>query len=310
MTTARVPALSLAMPVYNAERFLADALDSIIAQEFTDWELLVCDNASTDATGVIVKEYAERDERIRYVRHPQNLGAARNHNHGFHHTAGDYFAWVHGDNIYRPDYFGRCLAELRAHPELSCVHTAVVDIDEQGRELHRWHEGLRADHPDPAVRFRDLTERDHMCFAWFGVVRRDTMAETSLHASFDSADRLAIVELALRGPIRELDAPLFLHREHAGRIMRQAPTARSRYLVLDPNWRGRVPFPILNIGRQYLRAVRHSPISRRDKLRCALQMRGWLRTNRVRIVRTCLRGAYEYARLGLGAVARRIGGAR
>ncbi|GAA3554070.1 glycosyltransferase family 2 protein [Amycolatopsis ultiminotia] len=293
------PLLSLAMPVHNSERFLAEALDSIRAQDFPGWRLLICDNASTDRTEVIAKEYCVLDERISYVRHERNLGAARNHNYGFHHTDGDYFAWVHGDNVYLPTYFSRCLAELRAHPEASCAHTVAVDIDVEGNRTHRWDEHLRADHADVALRFRDLTERDHMCFAWFGVVDRDLLAQTSLHAPFDSADRLEIVELALRGPIRLIDEELFRHREHPGRIMRQAPTARSRYLILDPEWRGRIPFPVLNIGRQYVLAVLRAPLPTRDKVRCLLQLRGWLRTNWKRILRTLARGGYEYAKLAV-----------
>jgi len=293
------PMLSLAMPVYNAERFLREALDSVIAQDFADWRLLICDNASSDGTEVIAKEYADRDPRISYVRHQRNLGAAGNHNYGFHHTDGEYFAWVHGDNNYEPSYFRRCLEELKAHPEASCVHSVVVDIDADGTRLQRWDEGLRSDSPDVARRLRDLTELDHMCFAWFGVVRRDVMAKTSLHASFDSADRLTIVELALRGPIRMLPEELFLHREHPGRIMRQAPTARSRYLILDPSWTGRIPFPILNIGKQYLLAVLRADLSASDKVRCVLQMRGWVRTNWLRILRTIARGGFEYAKLAV-----------
>jgi len=296
------PVLSLAMPVYNSERFLAEALDSLIGQDFADWRLLICDNASTDSTGVIAKEYADRDARIGYVRHERNLGAAGNHNYGFHHTDGEYFAWVHGDNVYEPSYFRRCLEELGSHPEASCAHSVAVDIDVDGTRLRRWDEGLRSASSDVALRFRDLTEFDHMCFAWFGVVRRDVMATTSLHASFDSADRLTIVELALRGPIRLIDEELFLHREHPGRIMRLAPTARSRYLILDPSWTGRIPFPILNIGRQYVRAVLRSELSTSDKIRCVAQMRGWLRTNWVRVLRTIARGGFEYAKLAASSV--------
>lgn len=299
------PVLSLAMPVYNGEKFIVAALDSVLAQDFTDWDLLVCDNASTDATSAIVAEYVARDPRVRYVRHERNLGAAGNHNYGFHNTSGELFAWVHSDNVYEPGYFKECVAELAHHPEASCVHTTVVDIDERGERIRRWEDEPRTGHPDVAVRFRDLTELDHMCWAWFGVARRETLRQTSLHASFDSADRLEIVELALRGPIRVVEQDLFLHREHPGRIMRQAATARARYLVLDPEWSGRIPFPVLNIGRQYIAAVLRAPISPRDKIRCLARMRGWVKTNWLRVIRTVARGLFEYAKLAVRSVTRR-----
>lgn len=299
------PTLGLALPVYNGERFLAEALESVLAQEFTDWELLVCDNGSTDRTGEIARKYAAADSRIRYVCHERNIGLAPNHTYGFHHTGGEFFAWVHADNRYHPDYFARCVAELRADPSVSCVHATAQEIDPEGRLGRVWREGLRCDDPDVAVRFRDLTEPDHMCFAFFGVARRAVLADTKLLASFDSADNLTIVELALRGRIRVLDEPLFLHREHPNRVIRQVPSARSRYLVFDPAWQGRVPFPIVNIGRQFALAVLRAPISTRDKVRCLAELRGWLRVNWLRILRTCARGGLEYARLAAGAVRRR-----
>lgn len=291
------PVLSLSLPVYNAERYLAETLDNVLAGEFTDWHLVICDNASTDATAVIAKQYCAADPRISYLRHEENIGAARNHNAGFAAATGEFHAWVQWDNLYDPTYFARCIATLRAEPLYSCVYAAVQDIDEAGRRLHVWDEGLRDGDPDVAVRFRDLTEHDHMVFQFFGVVRREVLATTSLHASFDSADRLLAVQLALKGPLKRLDDVLFYHREHPHRMMNKAPSARSVYPVLDPRWAGRVPFPVLNIGRQYVRAVLRSDLARRDKIRCLAQMGGWLRTNWVRCLRTIGRGLLEYVRI-------------
>jgi hypothetical protein len=300
--------LSLALPVYNGERYLAAALDSLQAQTLTHWELLVCDNASTDGTGEIVARYAAADPRIRYVRHERNLGSAANHNYGFHHTTGEFFAWVHADNLYHPDYFAACVEHLTHDPTASCVHTRTVSMDEAGTHGKVWDEGLRGDSPDVAVRYRDFTEHDHMCFAFFGVARRSTLRQTKLHPPYDCADRLLIVDLALRGRVVQLDRPLFYHREHAGRIMRQAPSARARYALIDPSWRGRVPFPVVNVGWQYASAVAGAPLSPAAKLRCWAQLPAWVRVNWLRVLRTVARGGVEYARLGVHALRRRAAG--
>lgn len=294
---SRPPVLSLSLPVYNGERYLAETLDNVLAGEFADWQLLICDNASTDATGVIAKQYCAKDPRISYVRHDENIGAARNHNSGVDAATGEFHAWVQWDNLYHPSYFRRCVEALRANPGYACVYSAVQDIDGDGRPLHVWREGIRDGDPDVAVRFRDLTENDHMVFQFFGVVRTDVLRQTSRHASFDSADRLLAVQLALRGPLLMIEDVLFFHREHPHRMMNKTPTARSVYPVLDPVWVGRVPFPVLNIGRQYVLAVLRSSIAPRDKVRCLLAMRGWLRTNWLRCIRTVGRGLVEYVKI-------------
>lgn len=291
------PVLSLSLPVYNSERYLAETLDNVLESEFTDWHLLICDNASTDGTDVVAKQYCAKDPRISYMRHDENIGAARNHNAGVAAATGEFHAWVQWDNLYDRSYFRRCIEALRAEPHYSCVYGSVQDIDGDGTRLQVWREDLRDGDSDVVVRFRDLTENDHMVFQFFGVVRTDVLRRTSMHASFDSADRLFAVQLALQGPIKRLDDVLFFHREHPHRMMNNAPSARSVYPVLDPVWIGRVPFPVLNIGRQYVVAALHAPIGPRDKLRCALAMRGWLRTNWLRCVKTVGRGLIEYVKL-------------
>src|SRR6266511_793350 len=83
------PRVSIGLPVFNVERFVAEAIDSILAQTFTDFEMIVSDNASTDRTEEICRQYAEKDERIRYVRNRENYGAAFNFNQTFHLSRGD-----------------------------------------------------------------------------------------------------------------------------------------------------------------------------------------------------------------------------
>jgi hypothetical protein len=136
----------------------------------------------------------------------------------------------------------------------------------------------------------------------FGVGRRSVMCQTKLHAPFDGGDNLAIVEMALRGRVVQLERLLFYHREHSGRLFRQAPSARVRYAMIDPSWSGRVPFPVINLGYQYATAVQRAPLSPIDKLRCWAQLTGWLRVNWVRILRTLARGSIEYLRIGLSRI--------
>ena len=78
MNTA--PRLTIGLPVYNGEKYIAESLDALLGQSYTDFELIISDNASTDSTGDICRQYEKQDSRVRYVRQPQNIGLAPNHN--------------------------------------------------------------------------------------------------------------------------------------------------------------------------------------------------------------------------------------
>ena len=96
------PLVSIGLPVYNGDRYLAEALDSILAQSFADFELIISDNASTDGTQDICETYARRDERIVYSRLPENLGAAPNYNRLVEMARGELFKWAAHDDRIKP----------------------------------------------------------------------------------------------------------------------------------------------------------------------------------------------------------------
>ena len=93
-----MPKVSIGMPVYNSELFIREALESMLAQTFNDFELIIADNASTDDTEVICREYAARDSRIRYVRHSENCGPLRNFQYVLDEAVGEYFMWAAADD--------------------------------------------------------------------------------------------------------------------------------------------------------------------------------------------------------------------
>ena len=99
MDSVKIPKLSIGLPVYNGERHLRRAIDSHLAQSFTDFELIICDNASTDRTEEICRYYASMDERVRYYRHATNTGAVWNFNHCFEIARGKYFKWSSHDDF-------------------------------------------------------------------------------------------------------------------------------------------------------------------------------------------------------------------
>ena len=134
-TVSHHPRVSIGVPVYNGEKYLAAALDSILAQTFTDFEVIVSDNASTDRTEQICREYAARDNRIRYVRQPKNRGMTWNFSHTVDLARGEYFRWHAHDDSCAPTLLDRCVEALDANPEAVLAYPRVQMIDDRGEPL-------------------------------------------------------------------------------------------------------------------------------------------------------------------------------
>ncbi len=132
------PRVSLVLPVFNGERYLATAIDSILAQSFADFELICVDDCSNDATPAILAEYAARDARIRVVRNATNLKLPASLNRGFREARGEWFSWTSDDNILRPNMLERLLHHAREHPGHDVFHADFIEIDEHGAEGKRF----------------------------------------------------------------------------------------------------------------------------------------------------------------------------
>jgi glycosyltransferase involved in cell wall biosynthesis len=227
-----MPTVSIALPVYNGERYLRDALDSILAQSFSDLELVIADNASTDATPDIAAEYAERDSRVRLHRNAENIGAARNFNLAFSLTSGRYFKWAAHDDLYHHDYLEACVRVLDKNPDVVLAHTGTAFVDEAGEFLPFEQEtgsfvdpttGRRywpdvpsiGDTPIATSRLWQVLTRALWGSHMFGVMRREILQQTALLPYFEGGDRAMLAELALLGRFKCANDRLFLKRFHA-----------------------------------------------------------------------------------------------
>jgi glycosyltransferase involved in cell wall biosynthesis len=127
------PTVSIGLPVRNGAHYVAEAIESILAQTFADFELIISDNASSDATASICESYAARDRRIRCYRHPHNLGASYNFNFVFRRATGAHFKWAAHDDVIRPTFLERTLAALEADPEAVLCQSLVQVVDRHNR---------------------------------------------------------------------------------------------------------------------------------------------------------------------------------
>lgn len=213
--------LVLAMPVYNGENFVEEAIRSILEQDHADFRLIVTDNASTDGTEEIVRALAKSDGRIAYVRNARNLGASRNYNLGFELSEGEYLKWCAHDDLLSRNYLRDCVAALDADPGLAIAFGKSVSVDTKGRRLPTggW-DTPDIDDADAAARFeRVIGLFGRMCFPIFGVMRRSALTRTDLHPSYYGSDQALLAELALRGRWKRIEDAILWNRDHQQRSL-------------------------------------------------------------------------------------------
>ncbi len=275
---SRPPTLTIGLPVYNGEEYLTQALDALLAQTYTDYELIISDNASTDRTEEICRAYAERDPRIRYVRQPVNVGAGPNHNLLVPLARGKYFKWASHDDLYGPRLIELCVKELDEHPEVVLAHSWDAYIDDHGEVVMEMDYPLDTANPDPAARLRSLL---HVPGGndFYGVMRTDMLRRVGEHHSYYNADRTFVAGLVLQGTFHQVPEVLYFRRDHPGRASR-AGNRRDRAAALDPRRRNRWRYPMVVMLAEYvlgfLGAIRKSPIGLRDKARCLGEVGRWL----------------------------------
>lgn len=131
----RQPLVSIVLPVYNGARYLREAIQSCLAQSYRHWELIIVDDASTDATPAIIAEYSRLDPRIRSLRHEHNRKLPAALNTGFAAALGDYLTWTSDDNRYRPHALATLVAFLEERPDVNVVYSDYTIIDEAGQPL-------------------------------------------------------------------------------------------------------------------------------------------------------------------------------
>jgi glycosyltransferase involved in cell wall biosynthesis len=275
-----VPAVSVGIPVFNGESYLEVAISSVLAQSFEDLELIISDNASTDRTAEICQDYAARDRRVRYFRNPQNLGAAPNYNRALSHARGRYFKWLAHDDRITPTYLAKTVRVLDERTDAVLCNSVVSYIDQNGAPIGLYNTGLAlADSPSAAARFGWMVLRSHSCVDFFGLIRRDTLMSSLQHASFHGADRALLAQLAIRGRLIQLPAPLVEMREHPNRYTRQNVRSADRAAWHDASKRGKISLPTWRLYGEYLKMVRKERMLPKERAGCYGVLTRWWGVN-------------------------------
>jgi glycosyltransferase involved in cell wall biosynthesis len=232
------PRVSIGFPVRNAGPGLAGALESLLSQDFADFEVVISDNASTDETPEVCDAFTRMDRRIRFERQSRNLGLNRNFDHVLSRARGELFMWVAHDDRHDPSFIRRCVAELDRSGDavLVATHVEIVHARTGASWVHPVSEG--AGSPDVLPRLRWIW-RDGGWTAIYGLIRREALARTRPMGSLPlspwpglGAD-YRLIELAIVGPFAAIPEPLFHYR------MRDPDTLEALARKLDPDARHR-----------------------------------------------------------------------
>lgn len=270
------PMVSFAIPVRNGERFLGRALESILAQDFDDFEVIVCDNASTDGTGELVRGFVQRDPRVRYTRNEENIGQIENFNRVYELSRGEFFRWMGADDWLEPDFTSKCVAALKARQDAIGVTTQWRYVDDQNHVDILDVSGPRVDAPTASQRlhlvFSIFHSRQQILFdPIYSLIRRDALERTEMLSISRWTDRLLAVELCIQGSFCHLDEVLSARRNSRDPRSVRLPRYHDRLKEKERGHRW-----MLYMG--YAKIVNHASLAMRQKFHCwSLIFIFWLR---------------------------------
>jgi len=276
------PLVSIGMPVFNAEKHLEKALDSILAQTCNDFEVVISDNASTDKTPQICLEYLRKDGRLRYYRSDRNLGAAWNFNRVFKLSSSPYFKWAAHDDIIAPNFLFDCVNVLDSDHSVVLCHSKTARCNEFGQVVGTYDNGSVTDSPKPQTRFRAILDRKGFPWMIFGVFRRDALKQTRLFQDYIGSDWNLPGEISLVGRIVEIPQYLLFRIDHkqsyTGRYHSSARVHDYRKatawwtgntkqaIVVLPHWRNCLEF---------FRSVHRAPLKWSERWSCYGEISRW-----------------------------------
>jgi len=258
--------VSIGLPVFNGEKFLGRALDSLLGQTMRDFELIITDNASEDATEQICRAYARRDRRIRYMRNPVNVGAPRNFNRAFEVSDSKYFKWATADDFCGPEFLELAFAVLERDAEVVLCYAKTTTVSADGAPLGEYEDHLHLTDDSARHRFTRLVTTIGLCHQHQGLMRSAALRKTRRLRDHMGSDLNLLAELTLYGKFHELPQRLFFRRLHEGSSSWARDDMTRQRAFYDP---GGAHGIVLHGWRQHaadLDAIRRSEISVGEKM--------------------------------------------
>ncbi len=312
------PLVSIGLAVYNGENYIRETLESLLNQTFSDFELIISDNASIDRTNEICLEYAAKDGRIRYERSPVNRGAAWNQNRVAFLAKGKYFKLASHDDICAPEFLEKCLQPLEADSSIVLSYPKTQIINEVGEIIDSGEDGnlkyknsklgqaarfllkpilgdsqVRLDSAKPRVRFRSVVCNMGKMHPVFGLIRMSAIKGKKLFGAYGHADNVFLSQLALQGKFYEVPEYLFFSRRHPQQSSMLFLKGNKQDFISYAVWwnpqnKGKVSLQRWIIFREYCRVIDETNISLEDKICCYFDAWRWLRGNWKFLLEECI----------------------
>jgi glycosyltransferase involved in cell wall biosynthesis len=235
-----VPTISIGLPVYNGERFIREALDSVLRQTFTDFELIISDNNSSDTTQEICRSYAARDWRLKYIRQEKNQGGFWNFCFVAQQAMGQFFTWLAHDDILEPQFLERTVQYMLRNPRTVVATSDFAIIDESGSKLRIDKLDELRDSLCWEIRrmpfFEFAYPNIHLCF--YGLIQtkvcKSVLAELREPKMMTGSEHPFLARFAAAGEIVALPEVLRKYRSHdAGVYLTEVANIERM-----PSWRG------------------------------------------------------------------------
>jgi glycosyltransferase involved in cell wall biosynthesis len=272
-----LPLVSIGLPVYNGENYLHQALESIVAQTYRNLEIIISDNASSDGTETICKEFAARDSRIVYCRQESNLGGSANHEYVLRASNGPLFRLAAHDDVLAPSLIEECVKELVRNRLAVMAISRVMRMDASGQiveEIDRHFEGMSSS--SPVRRLGLAICRPSWATPIYGVMRREVIGDKQILGKYPGADRTFLAAMALEGPWALVDQALFFRRDHPSNSIKTFGNDWLSSLWFDPSIEPNlVAFPQWRRLQEFARVIRESRLSLVERLGAFLQLARW-----------------------------------
>jgi glycosyltransferase involved in cell wall biosynthesis len=280
------------LPVYNGLKYLGAAVESHLSQSFGDFDLVISDNGSTDATPEICNGYAAKDKRVKYLRSPENRGILWNHRRVTEEIGNQtrYFRWAGADDIMEPGLLQAMVDVLDGRREVEAVMPGTKNIDDQGQLIGALDRTLDLQSPDAFERARMILTANYQHVVAYGLLRASSLRVMRTRPDYIGWDPVFIWELALRGPIVQLADRSLLRRFHANSISR-VKTVKEMKKWVEPNAKAGMNFPYWTWSYERMRSLLGSPLSRRDKWRVGKLLARDVRWQRAKLARDVTQAA-------------------
>lgn len=254
------PLVNIGFPVYNAEKFICQALDSLLNQDYEHFELIISDNHSTDSTEEICLDYRARDKRVRYFRNEMNVGAIKNFNKVFELSHGEYFMWHAHDDFKEPSYISSCLKIMEKYPNviLCCTDALLAEKGGYGRLQDNFSTiGMSLNR-----RFRKILW-NNSCASIYGLIRSRVLRKTGLFRNVFGPDNLLLAELSLMGEFFQLPLVLFKISIRSGNVVKKVKAVFEAILPDDPRASF---FPFTKLAIEHWKLIQSSKLTRKERL--------------------------------------------